>query len=420
MVAPTAAAAARSLERMTRILMISTEMPVPPMTGGRVRTRHLAEALSALGPVTIAGFALEDEPPPELCDPLRAVAVPWKPPPLYAEMESGEESISARAFAALAAETADPWIVSCYESQPLRAAIRELVSEADLVVVEHTLMGAYLAELPSAVPTILDLHNLYSRAARRAAEAGDEHAREARRVARFERKLLETATLTVVVSEVEASAARELAPAASIEVLPNGVDTTFFMPSAGTPMPGYLLFTGLMNYAPNVEGVMWFVREVLPRLPGATLNVVGSTPAEEVLALACGQVVVHGEVPDTRPFQRDASVVVAPLLSGAGTRLKILEAAACGNAIVATSVGAEGLELVAGRDLLIADRAEDFASAVRDVLGDPELRARLGQNARRASESYDWRILGARLRVLARALLDRRAARSELEPAREP
>lgn len=391
---------------MANTLMISTEMPIPPMTGGRVRTRKLADALSAFGPVTIAGFVLEDEAPPELSGPLRAVAVPWELPPLYAQMSAEDEGVSAAAFAILAEAIPEPWIVSSYESQPLRSAVRKLSREVELVVIEHTLMGSYLAELPAGVPTILDLHNVHSRAAWTAVERGDEDPNEARRVAEFERSLLENTTLTLVVSDVEASAARDLAPAANIEVLPNGVDTTFFAPSGQAPVPGYVLFTGLMNYGPNVEGVTWFVREILAGLPGATLHVVGSTPDDEILELASGNVIVHGEVPDTRPFQRDACVVIAPLLSGSGTRLKILEAAACGNAIVSTSVGAEGLDLADGHDLLIADRAEDFAAAVGRLLTDAELRARLGGNARRACQRYDWQILGAQLRALAQPLVN--------------
>lgn len=396
---------------MTHTLMISTEMPVSPMTGGRIRTRELARALSTLGRVTIAAFVLEDEQPPVLPEPVRAVAVPWESPLLYEQMRSDDQTASARAFEVLAHQIPEPWIVSSYESEQFRGAVRALArADVDLVVIEHTLMGAYMAEVPADVPTVLDLHNVHSRAARRAVQRGHEDPREARRVALFERSLIKDATMTLVVSDVEALAARELAPGARVEVVPNGVDTSFFTPSAGQPVPGYLLFTGLMNYVPNVEAVKWFVEEILPELPDATLHVVGSTPADEVQDLASSQVLIHGEVSDTRRYQSEACVVVAPVLSGGGTRLKVLEAAACGNAVVSTSLGAEGLDLVDGRDLLIADSAEDFADAVGRVLRDEHLRAYLGRNARSAAGRYEWQEIGQRLGELAAPLIGERAA----------
>jgi len=124
---------------------------------------------------------------------------------------------------------------------------------------------------------------------------------------------------------------------------------------------------------------------------------VGASPGKEVKRLACEHVVVHGTVPDMRPYYRDAAIVVVPLLHGGGTRLKILEAGACGKAIVSTSVGAEGLDFCPGRDLVLADSAEDFAEAVIRLRGDEGQRAHLGRSARQASLKYDWTGLGTRL-----------------------
>jgi glycosyltransferase involved in cell wall biosynthesis len=221
--------------------------------------------------------------------------------------------------------------------------------------------------------------------------------------------VIEATDVTIAVSELEAQAVQALAPDARVEVVPNGVDVDFFRPGEELHVPGYVLFTGLMNYAPNVEGIAWFAQEVLPLVGQVELHVVGSTPAPEVEILASTRVAIHGEVPDTRPYQWRANVVVVPLLSGAGTRLKILEAAACGNAIVSTSVGAEGLDLTPGRDLLIADSPTEFAQAVAAVLGDDALRARLGREARRASERYRWETIGNRMLELVQSLTDTRS-----------
>jgi glycosyltransferase involved in cell wall biosynthesis len=400
---------------MIKTLVISTGLPAAPMTGGRVRTDRLARALAQLGPVTIAGFVLEGEPEPVLGRPLHGVAVPWEPPPLYARMSSSDELESARAYEQLATGIREPWIVSCYESAALHEEVSRICAAGvDLVVIDHTLMGAYLAQVPAGVPTVLDLHNVHWRMASRDAERGAEDPREAERVGAYERSLIEASDLTLVVSGADAAAAGKLAPAARIEVVPNGVDTEVFAPAAAAPERGYLLFTGLMNYRPNVEAVEWFAGEVLPLLDQGVLNVVGSTPAPEVAALAGERVAVHGEVPDTRPYQWRAEVVVVPLLSGGGTRLKVLEAAACGNAIVSTSIGAEGLDFEPGTDLLVADSAPEFADAVAAVLADGRLRERLGRNARRAVERYRWAAIGERLLELVRPLATERGpARAE-------
>jgi glycosyltransferase involved in cell wall biosynthesis len=387
-----------------RTVIISTELPVAPMTGGRIRTHYLARTLSRVGPVTVAGFTLDGE-RPRLPTPLQAAAVPWSPPPLYAEMASADPAVAARAYAQLAQRVSEPWIASCYESRPLRETIRALCEDGvDLVVVEHSLMASYLDEIPRDVPTVLDLHNVHSVEVERASRRGLEAPAEARRVREFEASAIARSTLTLAVSELEAEAARRIAPGARVEVVRNGVDTSFFGPGRAPASPGYMLFTGLMNYRPNVEAVEWFAAEVLPRVETGVLHVVGSRPSPAVNGLASARLVVHGEVADTRPFQHRARVVVVPLLSGAGTRLKILEAAACGNAIVSTSLGAEGLDLLPGRDILIADRPGDFAAALTAVLADDGLRARLGRHARTAVRRYRWESIGEQFLGLVQPL----------------
>jgi glycosyltransferase involved in cell wall biosynthesis len=134
-------------------------------------------------------------------------------------------------------------------------------------------------------------------------------------------------------------------------------------------------------------------------------HVVGSNPVDEVLALESERVVIHGSVPDTRPFFRDAEAVLVPLLHGGGTRLKILEAAACGKPIVTTSLGVEGLDFLPGEDLLVADTAADFAASVLSLSTDKRLRCRLGERSRSVALRYDWRIIGEHLgRIVAEAL----------------
>src|SRR5262249_2019959 len=221
------------------------------------------------------------------------------------------------------------------------------------------------------------------------------------RTLRFEQDAVSHCDLCLAVSEAEAVAARALLGAECIRVLPNGVDTAFFTPMRNGTVDGYLLFTGFMSYPPNVEPVQYFCLEALPLIvshaPRTMLHVVGSKPADGVLALGSERVVIHGSVPDTRPFFRDAEAVVVPLLHGGGTRLKILEAASCGKPIVTTSLGVEGLDFSPGEDLLVADTAADFAASVLSLSVDEGLRRRLGERARSVALRYDWRIIGERL-----------------------
>jgi glycosyltransferase involved in cell wall biosynthesis len=161
------------------------------------------------------------------------------------------------------------------------------------------------------------------------------------------------------------------------------------------------VFTGTLNYAPNVQGIRWFAERVWPivrgQVPEVTLDVVGRDPSPPVKALGrIDGITVRGAVPEIAPYLARAHVVVIPVLTGAGIRVKIIEGMAAGRAMVSTSRGAEGLpHLEAGKHLLIADSPQDFASAVIRVLHDSALRNRLADAARDLFErAYDWRRLG--------------------------
>jgi glycosyltransferase involved in cell wall biosynthesis len=167
--------------------------------------------------------------------------------------------------------------------------------------------------------------------------------------------------------------------------------------------PATLLFTGTLAHPPNAEGITWFAERAWPlvraRAPGARLLIVGRDAGRRVRALGeLEGVEFVGAVADMEPSFARATAVVAPLLSGGGTRLKILEAFARGRAVVSTQVGCEGLDVAHERELLVADGAEPFAAAVSRLLDDAPLRERLAANGRALVErTYDWRIVGDRL-----------------------
>jgi polysaccharide biosynthesis protein PslH len=171
---------------------------------------------------------------------------------------------------------------------------------------------------------------------------------------------------------------------------------------------GSLLFTGRMNYPPNIDAACFFAQEILPLVravaPHARFHIVGADPAPEVRALASEAIVVHGRVTDVRPFLANSEVVVVPVRRGGGTRLKVLEAAASGKPIVSTGLGVEGLDL-GSDDVLIADDAVGFADAIVSLLGNPNTRRALGSRARLAAGPYQWSAIGEEFRRILEQLI---------------
>jgi polysaccharide biosynthesis protein PslH len=396
-----------------RILVVAQDLPFPPLSGGQLRTYHLVRTLATHHDLTLVGFTCgEDYTPPPF--PIRVVDVPWEWPRLYQEMSSADPCTSRLAWEILASPTHEPWLVSCFESPRMEQTLREVARDTfDLILIEHTYMARFLPVLPPRIPKILDVIDVQSLVAMRAVDRALEHDKEAAavdadRMLRFERDVASQCNLCLTVSGREAAAARRLLGIDHVDVVPNGVDTSFFAPANASPDRDSLLFTGLMNYAPNVEAVQYFAHEIHPLIrrdrPEAKLHVVGNKPTDSVKALSSASVVVHGRVPDMRPYFQRATVVVVPLLHGGGTRLKILEAAASGKAIVTTSLGVEGLDFCSGQELVVADTPAAFADAVLRLLDDEAGRRHLGEGARTASLRYDWDVIGTGVRQLVEAL----------------
>lgn len=217
-------------------------------------------------------------------------------------------------------------------------------------------------------------------------------------------------------SEADASALGRLVPEKQIAVVPNGIFTAdYTQPSQRLNLgEAALLFTGTMNYRPNVDAVLWFVKHVLDRVrqavPSARLFIVGNKPHPRLDAIRQRpDVEITGFVQDVTPFLHSAAIYIAPLRMGSGTRLKLLQAMAVGCAIVSTSVGAQGIALQNGREAIIADDVLSFAQAIIGLLGDPERRAALGAAARQLAQArYDWSvILPCLLKVYERLGLER-------------
>jgi sugar transferase (PEP-CTERM/EpsH1 system associated) len=238
------------------------------------------------------------------------------------------------------------------------------------------------------------------------------YAAEFQRLARFDRRTLAIARAGILVSDTERRLLAQFAPAHAhkLHVVSNGVDADYFKPAAAECADGAnIVFTGMMDYKPNIDAVCWFASEILPRVrarrPDARFRIVGAKPSRQVLALgALPGVEVVGAVGDVRPYLFGAAVVVAPLRIARGVQNKVLEGMASGRPVVATSAALDGIDAEPGRDLLVADDAETFSSAVCATLsgGVPADLAERGRAYVLANHSWS-RVLAPLDRLIAEA-----------------
>ncbi len=295
----------------------------------------------------------------------------------------------------------------------------------DVVNVEHPFLAHLaLAQAPSgsALPVrVLDEHNIEFDLAKQ--QAGNEQGLVRRihnaanwpKIQREEVAAFRSFDGVTFCSEADEQRARALVPSLRSAVVPNAVDVEHFRPSPQQPASDgrTVMFFGAINYFPNVDGLLYLLREVWPLLekrhPEARLKIVGQHPTPQILAFQGPRVEVTGKVEDVRPHLLSAAVTVVPLRVGGGTRFKILEAMAMGRPVVSTSLGAEGISAQPGTDILIADDAESFAAAVGRVLDAPSLAAELGGRGRALVEKhYSWEAASGRLEHFFLTLLERR------------
>lgn len=307
-----------------------------------------------------------------------------------------------------------PYSVQTHTLTEVQEALDELCTQNhyDVVFFESVLMANY--RLPDDVKVVIDQHNIEHELLYRTYQHGTGfirkwyNRRESRLMKDFEIKQCSTAHLVLVTSEREMFHLKSLVPASVIRVVPNGVNIdTFQYETTQHNQRKNILFTGAMNYYPNIDAVTYFADKCWPliraQVPDATWSIVGNKPSTEILQLATlPSVTVTGFVPDVKPYFDEATVAVAPIRVGSGTRLKILEAMSMHKALVSTSTGCEGLAVVSGEHLIIEDQSEAFAQAVVQLLNDPMLRNKLGNGGRTLVEDeYSWKRCGD---VLLRAL----------------
>jgi len=377
-----------------RILFLSQRVPYPPNRGDKITTWRLVERMGRTHEVRIVAFA-HDERDLEAAEALRKKGFPTTAVP-YRDR-------SAKLGALPLLFTRQPLTLGVYGSREVQAAVDALVPDSDLAYAYSSSMGAFLERHPR-LPRIMHFGELDSDKWRQYAERSafpmrHVYAREHRTLLEFERRIARSFAANVVCTPLERDVFEREIPGATAEVLRNGVDLAYFAPRWDGRERGRIVFTGVMNYLPNAEGCVWFVREILPlvrrEVPGATFSIVGSNPTPEVERLAeVAGVEVTGFVQDTRDWMGKASVAVAPLRIARGIQNKVLEAMAMGLPVVGTTCATQGVEGVDGRDFRVRDDAAGFAREVASLLRAPDTALDLGRAARRFVEAtYDWDVV---------------------------
>ena len=385
------------------LLFIAHRIPYPPDKGDKIRSYHMLRHLTERYRVTVA--CMIDDP-----DDVRHVeALKQMVHQVFYRVRPAL-TMKARAVAALL--TGRPCTLPCFYSQSLQREIDAFISEQDVRAVVCFCSSAAEYVFRSAHPTVLnqmvllaDLVDVDSEkwrqyAARRTGVMRWVYQREGRLLLPYELQIAERFDRTFLASEEERGVLAQYGSVEKVEALSNGVDLDYFSPNkvASTALlpSARLVFSGAMDYWPNVEGALWFAREIFPTVkqafPDAVFCIAGRNPTEAVLELKkLPGVEVTGTVPDMRAHLAGATLCVVPLMIARGIQNKVLEGMAMAKPVIATSGAATGIKAVVGEDLIVADGVAAMAQAVIDLLGDPERQRILGQNARAYVErAHSW------------------------------
>jgi sugar transferase (PEP-CTERM/EpsH1 system associated) len=386
-----------------KILWLNAGLLLPLDKGGKLRTWHLMRHLARRHDITYVSFG----------DPSQTAADIKGMREVASDVVTIPRTDPAKGTARFYLDASRyllepiPYAVAKYRAAAYRAEVGRLVRTRGFDAVVSDFLPP-VVNMPQTLPcpTILFTHNVEAEIWRRHAEnAANPVTRfllreQWKRMLRFERESFERFDLVLCVSDADRHTFDRLYPdslKAPAHVIKTGVDTEYFAPVAEpAARPSHLVFTGSMDWLPNEDGMQYFVREILPRVrqaePDATLSIIGRSPTPAVKRLAeTAGVEVTGRVDDVRPHIAEGSVYIVPLRIGGGTRLKIFEAMAMGKAVVSTTVGAEGLPVTPGHDIVIADEPARFAQAVVHLIRDAEFRQRIECSARQlVVERYDW------------------------------
>ncbi len=417
-----------------RILFITPQSPYPPHKGTSTRNYNLIKSVSAHHDVHLltfceppAGRSLDSGPRPGMHSAADALpeeqrqhlarfcsAVQGLPIPARSTRDRLRTTLTSP-HPDLALRLASPAFTAQLAVTLSRYPF-DILQVEGLEMVPHWFSLAHLATRhpgPAVPKILLDAHNAEYVLQRRAFINDVQHPRrwagaaysfvQWLKLRKYEAEACRRAHGVIAVSANDQQALNTLASIRRLITVPNGIDTEYFRPAEVPREKHSLVFTGTMDFRPNVDAVVWFCQEVFPlvrsRIPDAVFYIVGQKPKAQVQALASlPGIVVTGAVDDVRPFLWKAALCVVPLRVGGGTRFKILEALACGTPVVSTRLGAEGIPLGDGEHALLADSPADLAAAVVSLLLDPARAASLAVKGRNmVVAGYEWSVLAKRL-----------------------
>lgn len=383
-----------------KILFLANRIPYPPYRGDKLKIYNLAKRLSKHHELVLLTFTETEEDKkykPELEEIFTEVHLIHLP----------KWQSALNCLAALWSST--PLQVLYFRSSSMRRKLDELLnrSQFDAIHVQHLRMAPYLSYRKD-LKRILDLPDAFSLYWKRRQKIKSSFYKtwfekiEQKRLAKYE-QIIKAYQLSLVCSDEDKAYLEQLHQAKNIKLLPNGVDrTTFVQMHHDYAHNNTLLFTGNMDYAPNVDAVIYFVNEIFPliikRFPDVVFTIAGQRPVEQVKALACNNIHVTGFVKDLASVYNDASVVVAPLRFGAGTQNKVLEAMAMGVPVVCSHVGFKGLGIKSGEGAIMETDTNAFAEAICKLLSDEEYRKQVGNaGAKVIAENFDWEVVTRKL-----------------------
>jgi sugar transferase (PEP-CTERM/EpsH1 system associated) len=382
-----------------KILWVKAGGLYPPNIGGRIRSYRILKVLAQRHSITLFTFyaATKDDLHSVLEREFTQVVL------MPLAIPAGRTVLEALSYARYLLSPL-PYTVSKFCKPQVAQRLLEVVSESkpDVIVCDFV-VAAQAIPWNIPIPKILFTHNVEAAIWRHHCKVAGNPLwkllswREYRAMDRFERDYLKQADHVLTVSDHDRNIFASTIDPSRITVIPTGVDIDYFRPAPTPEEPATLVFSGAMDWMPNEDAVVYFIKRILPlvrkQIPNASICVVGRNPSAALLELAATHrgAKITGIVDDIRPFVRRSAVYVVPLRIGGGTRLKIFEAMAMGKAVVSTTIGAEGLPVHPGQDIVIADDPDDFADKTINLLKDPFRRAELGRAARELVEQkYSW------------------------------
>ena len=392
---------------MGNLLYLVHRLPYPPNKGDKVRSYHLLKHLRRQHRVFLGTFV--DDPADEAyVDTVRAICPDMHVAqlnPRIAKLRSLSGLLTNQALG-----------LRYYKNAGLQAWVNQTLAanKIDATIIFSSVMAQYVADSPGGTlpPMLVDFVDVDSAKWTQYAESHKWplswlYRREGERLLAYERTVAVRAQRSFFVTENETAMFRKMAPESAdrVEVVNNGVDADYFFPdpacsspfasSGNHPEQIPLVFTGAMDYWPNIDAVTWFAQYILPTLRQAWAQlrfyIVGRSPSPAVLALASSAIVVTGTVPDVRPFLQHAAVVVAPLRVARGIQNKVLEAMAMARPVVASKCCADAIDARQGQELISASDAADFIREIDRLLKAPLQAATVGKSGReRVVRNYSW------------------------------